>query len=89
MNTSNFPGRRERKQTEAKERDAAWAALSPKDRLWIVGSAGARVRSSSGRGWPSRSTPASSSAVSYYNSEAEAAGCLWLIVIVLVYWAHC
>lgn len=33
MNTSNFPGRRERKQTEAKERDAAWAALSPKDRL--------------------------------------------------------
>lgn len=33
MNTSNFPGRRERKQHEAAERDAAWAGLTLKDKL--------------------------------------------------------
>ena len=33
MNTSNFPGRLERKRAEGAERDAAWAALSFKERL--------------------------------------------------------
>lgn len=36
MNSANFPDNKLRKQTEAKERQAAWTKLSPAEKLRIL-----------------------------------------------------